>query len=74
MKSAASATECAQRRPEITPGYEVPESALFSVGDYAQRRPEITPGYEVMEATLSLDGLMSAQRRPEITPGYESKR
>ncbi len=36
----------AQRRPEITPGYERKVIPHLSDMGHAQRRPEITPGYE----------------------------
>ena len=41
---------CAQRRPEITPGYEqsARKMARMLLSAHAQRRPEITPGYEVV--------------------------
>ena len=64
--------EYAQRRPEITPGYD----ELIRAGHRrdpacAQRRPEITPGYDPDAPESPFYRVESAQRRPEITPGYD---
>ena len=66
----------AQRRPEITPGYDPDrrDGDRPMTGRPAQRRPEITPGYDVIPLYGSLDGPPVAQRRPEITPGYDQVR
>ena len=63
--------DTAQRRPEITPGYD-PREEKAPGGDRfrAQRRPEITPGYDA-RGPSGAARVWDAQRRPEITPGYD---
>ena len=64
----------AQRRPEITPGYDSKSSTPSAVVRRdAQRRPEITPGYDPAARALDFRPRPYAQRRPEITPGYDAK-
>ena len=62
----------AQRRPEITPGYDAPSGSeqpslhlrSTKAGDY----PRLRRGSPGSPATTS----RAAQRRPEITPGYDA--
>ena len=62
----------AQRRPEITPGYDpLAEGRGRPQITFAQRRPEITPGYDPLAEGRGRPQITFAQRRPEITPGYD---
>ena len=57
-RRAMSGSARAQRRPEITPGYDATSPGMTSCGrSNAQRRPEITPGYD---AVLTLSPLFQA--------------
>ena len=68
--SPVSAMSGAQRRPEITPGYDRHLRSFRACRTSAQRRPEITPGYDG-PVSPAMNDPVAAQRRPEITPGYD---
>ena len=73
-RRASAVRRCAQRRPEITPGYDPGRAATrpggrprsTKAGDYPRLRPP-----RMAHPSRSVN---TAQRRPEITPGYDRKR
>ena len=64
----------AQRRPEITPGYDVRASTVEAQDAAALNEGRRLPPATTIRAAAAAAGLKGdAQRRPEITPGYDTK-
>ena len=68
----AALVRSAQRRPEITPGYDRPRPR----NDPGRTRPPLNEGRRLPPATTGRPAVgvpvrFGAQRRPEITPGYD---
>ena len=68
-------TSSAQRRPEITPGYDQRLSRAHSIWlPRAQRRPEITPGYDTLAAAGLAAVVLALNEGRRLPPATTSTR